>query len=347
MSYWQMPLNREGLKDPYVYHAMGQRYHKTHGPRPISYVFHNGHPSFGEQMNGEELPGTRSFRIARNWAPWEGAIEGCVPRDEENVFNFIIPYLVVKVYVGLLDRICTRLLPLIRKDGEGSVVLQTPEAGSLGAVKSVETRLELINPSPNIFWDHLKGLRLDIETIMKKKQLPLNSPWPGKREFLGLADVFARSAITTFKSQPEYKTVALNRIPHDPMKLDDAVDLLFRKDRLTIQPTQFSRKEIADASRVYPTDIQGLINNSFNVADTALLWRPDAKGSNNSWNVRRREGRDPNVLSFNNPLVRPAYPNSPMLSGDSRERRRQEGTYMGAKTSTLIRKVKLSPRGDE
>ncbi|KAJ6256435.1 hypothetical protein Dda_8936 [Drechslerella dactyloides] len=231
-----------------------ERYARSHGAHPISYLFLNGNPNYGEQVNQDESPDQREARLSKNWAPWSDALTKCPPRDHDNQFDNQNPYLTAKNFISHMTIMLATLLPYVRRDGEGTVVLKTPTRAKLQTIRSRNLRMRLMNPTPANFESAVHEVRSAAAMLANKKFIE-NSSWPEKRFFKGLGDFYARSALTLYKSFSLYESIAFHTTVHNPRDLDEPVRLLLDPLARDIQTFQFTDHERQAARKSYATDI--------------------------------------------------------------------------------------------
>ncbi|KAK6342346.1 hypothetical protein TWF718_007748 [Orbilia javanica] len=229
---------------------------RVHGERPISYIFINGHENFGMQPDLEENKGARQLRLEKYWAPYAGALTTIARPDKENSFDHQMCYLTTKIYVAQMSAILGALLPLVRNDGKGVVVLKTPQDGDLRIVNSQQMRAGFIDPTPQFYELTVRKAREAADTLLKRKKID-KSPWPEKKNWLRLCDVFAKSAITMYRSFTPFENIAIRRCSHNYDDIDGPVSLLMDPD--IPRPTSlFSEKDLAAASRLFPNDVEDM-----------------------------------------------------------------------------------------
>ncbi|KAK6515944.1 hypothetical protein TWF281_004535 [Arthrobotrys megalospora] len=255
MSFYEVPAAREVNSD-WLDKARRpiSKCSDAHGERPISYIFINGHENFGWQQDLNENASARQLRLEKYWAPYKGALTTAAKPDAWNPFDHQVPYVTTKSYVSQMSSILTSLLPLVRNDGEGVVVLKSPSEGSIELVKSQQMRANFVNPTPHFYQSAVLSMREAVDRLMNRKKLS-NSPWPRKRDFLRLGDVFAKSAIMMYKSFTPFENITFHTCSHDYDDLNGPVQLLLDPDVPKPEGSMFTKKELDAASKRLPTDI--------------------------------------------------------------------------------------------
>ncbi|KAF3927789.1 hypothetical protein ABW20_dc0100753 [Dactylellina cionopaga] len=316
LKYEQLPTVTGSVRKAanVVMERLKRRYQNSHGERPLSYIFLNGHPSYGYQPKSEEKADLREKRLTKYWAPWEGALNQVIPANEYDKYEYQAPCVTTKIFVSHMSTLLSLILPLLRDDGEGTVVLKTPSFGSLDLVRSKEMRQSLLNPSPRFYESSALSLRLAIDKVLNNEILH-DYPWPPLSRFLGLGDVYAKSAITLYKSYTPFQSIIFNRCVHDPMDIDEPVKLLLDENRANFQHDQFSEQEQAFAKEDFLDDVDrvemlqnssGIVRRVVNVRSSFGTLQADMVAPKNfSPEVFSRKYPDPN--SPNTPLIRPIY----------------------------------------
>ncbi|KAK6503863.1 hypothetical protein TWF481_008866 [Arthrobotrys musiformis] len=263
MSFYEMRGPISDLSDP----AMGGRdwvslardpilrCSRAHGERPISYIFINGHPNFGHRISDTESNTIRQGRLAKYWAPYLGALHNIARPDMENGCDRQAPWLSAKWFTIQMSSILTALLPLVRNDGEGVVVLKTPADSTLNIIRSREMRASFAHPTPYLYESAVRSLREATE-ILRLNRGGWDPMWPEKEDFLGVGDVFAKSAITMYKSFTPFENITFHRCGHDYDDINGPVSLLM-DPKVPKPASAFTKEDLAFARRDLPTDLRG------------------------------------------------------------------------------------------
>ncbi|KAF3904422.1 hypothetical protein ABW21_db0206580 [Orbilia brochopaga] len=230
------------------------RFQQELGAHPISYIFLNGNLNYGEQVDLSEDPIQRASRLAKNWAPWTGALHGCPPRNHQNPYDMQSPYWTTKAFISHLAIMLATLLPYVRRDGEGTVVLKTPGSAPIQTIRSRDLRLGLMDPTSASFEEAVLDLR-DASAKLTNKYNIGNSHWPDRKFFLGLTDLYARSALTLYRSFTPFDNIALHTCVHNPDNLDEPIRLLLDPQARKEETFRFTKFERELAARYYATDI--------------------------------------------------------------------------------------------
>ncbi|KAF3244744.1 hypothetical protein TWF192_007676 [Orbilia oligospora] len=229
MLFYQSPwrYTELGSDDDWVTRARRPiiRCSSTHGERPISYIFINGHEHYGMQQNPEENDTARMLRLQKYWAPYQGALTTIARPDKGNIYDHQIAYVTTKFFVTHMSATINALLPMVRDDGEGVVVLKTPRSGKLQIVGSRKLRADFVNPTPRFYESAVQEVRKVSDSLMKTRQLR-EPPWPHKRNWLRLGDIFAKSLITMYQSFTPFQNVTFRRCAHDYDDIDGPASLL-------------------------------------------------------------------------------------------------------------------------
>ncbi|KAK6518777.1 hypothetical protein TWF506_005912 [Arthrobotrys conoides] len=232
------------------------RFCKIHGDRPISYMFINGHEKFGFQRNHNENKMVRQLRLEKYWAPYRGALTRIATPNKNNPFDYQRPFVTTKLFVSQMSAVLTALLPMVRNDGEGVVVLKTPRDGRLEIIGSRRMRADFVNPTPHFYESSVLELRKAADISMKDEIAHI-PPWPHLRNNLRLGDIFAKSAIAMYQSFTPYQNITFHRCAHDPEDIDGPVSLLM--DPSIPKPASpFTQEDLDSLNRDYREDVQDL-----------------------------------------------------------------------------------------
>ncbi|KAK6527482.1 hypothetical protein TWF694_004470 [Orbilia ellipsospora] len=293
--------------------SFAKRYRLSHGPRPISYIFVNGHPAFGNPLDVDEKSEARTYRLMKFWDPSAGALHQIVPYDLRNKFDNLNPAKSGVYYVSQVTKFLSLILPLVRSDGEGTVVLKTPIAGRLSWMKSKEMRQKFANPTARSFEDAVLAYRQGCDQSFRR------SPWPARYRYPAMTDIFMKSAITLYKSFSQFEKIIFHRCVFDPRVYLPDVDLLIGEDRANIPPALFSEEELESATKSFEDDVDfgvtqkappGIVRRVSNPFDHITVHHkdPDAK---RIFSVEKFAKKYPDPTSPNTPLIRPIYTHCP------------------------------------
>ncbi|KAF3914328.1 hypothetical protein AA313_de0204065 [Arthrobotrys entomopaga] len=294
-----------------------KRYRLSHGPRPISYIFVNGHPAFGNPLHGEESSAERESRLLKFWSPSAGALDKIAPYNSKNKFDRGDPCESGVRYVSQVTKFLAIVLPLVRDDGEGTVVVKTPAAGLLPWIKSKELREGFANPTPRFYEDTVLAYRRDSKQSLRR------SPWPRRYLYPAIADIFIKSAIILYKSFSQFEKIIFHRCVYHPQVYLPDIDLLIGKERASIPTALFSEEELESTSRSFNNDIDygiapkaatrdrpqapsGIARRVSNPTAHVRVHNMDPNAKKN-FSVEEFRKKYPEPMNPETPLIRPIY----------------------------------------
>ncbi|EPS41898.1 hypothetical protein H072_4138 [Dactylellina haptotyla CBS 200.50] len=308
LGFRDLTNTRNGITNHFLKH-----FKSTYGERPISYFIVNGHPNFGYEINPRESKVQRQQRLTKYWSPTTGALERTVLADPNNQFEYQNRFIVTQNYVRVITTMLFCLLPLIRNDGEGTVVLRTPCAGHLDQIKSKDLRLKLANPTSYSFQTSVTEL-VEISQQMANKRMPIASPWPVKEFYTELGDIYARSAIALYRSFTPFDNIIFNRCAYDPEDFDGPVRMLLADDRASLQSEPFTEEDIKVASADQKGDVEYRLGGSSLTRRVSKIQLSSQLTNSNlyaskpkAFNVEQFQKMYPKPMDAATPLIRPTY----------------------------------------
>ncbi|RVD87219.1 uncharacterized protein DFL_001462 [Arthrobotrys flagrans] len=283
---------------------------KAHGERPISYLFVNGHENFGIQHNLDENKISRQLRLEKYWAPYKDALHTIARPDKDNPFDHQICFVTTKLFVTQMSAMLTALLPLVRNDGEGVVVLKTPRDGRLEIIGSRRMRADFVHPTPHFYQSAVLDVRSAADRLLKRKH-PHEQPWPHQQDWLQLGDIFAKSAITMYKSFTPFENITFHRRSHDYDDIDGPVSLLLNPDVPRPTPA-FDEDDLFSVSQHLISDVEdermpgSLVRRTVN---PYVLSHNQGRNTRSDWVTNRLTGQLRKVPGGGDPgLVRSVFP---------------------------------------
>ncbi|KAK6331315.1 hypothetical protein TWF730_004400 [Orbilia blumenaviensis] len=340
MAFYQVPI--QGGQD-WLVRAVKPilRCSREHGERPISYIFINGHENYGMQGHLDEGKVARDFRLEKYWAPYKGALTTITRPDESNPFDHQVPYVTTQTFVTHMSSVLASMLPIVRNDGKGVVVIKTPKEGNLDSIHSMKLRNDFSQPTPHSYEQMVLSLR-NTATKLMARESAAKSPWPDKLTWLELGDVFAKSAITMYKGFTPFENISFRRCAHDYDDIDGPVSLLLNPEIPKLE-FEFSKTELESTLKRLPEDIDDPTVPGSNVGLIRRTTTPQVlphnyeRPSRDDWNQKHLLKR----FQKNTPsLVRSVFPR---LRVDE-ENRDTRYTAFDPKKKPLIAKPKQNPK---
>ncbi|KAF3100377.1 hypothetical protein TWF569_006697 [Orbilia oligospora] len=310
MLFYQSPwkYTELGSDDDWVTRARKPiiRCSSAHGERPISYIFINGHEHYGMQQNPEENNMARMLRLQKYWAPYQGALTTIARPDKNNIYDHQITYVTTKFFVTHMSATINALLPMVRDDGEGVVVLKTPRSGKLEIVGSRQLRADFVNPTPRFYESAVQEVRKVSDSLTKTRKLR-EPPWPHKRNWLRLGDIFAKSLITMYQSFTPFQNITFRRCAHDYDDIDGPASLLMDPN-IRIANSGFDQEDLDSLTLDFFEDVEaappitgGLIRRT---ASPLVLPHNQGRGNRKDWMTKKLLGGP----GDRKPLVRSVTP---------------------------------------